>query len=63
MELREPFLGGFDFLSNTNNKEVSQHFCNSIDNFGKIAVRDSILYDKNITEKRIGMDILTGDEE
>ena len=63
MELREPFLGGFEFLSNTDNKEVSQHFCNSIDDFGKIAVRDSILYDKNITEKRIGMDILTGDEE
>lgn len=63
MELREPFLGGFEFSSNSDNKVISQHFCNSIDDCGKIGVRDSISYEKNITEKRIGMDILTGDED
>ena len=63
MELREPFLGGFEFSSNSDNKVISQHFCNSIDDCGKIGVRDSISYEKNIIEKRIGMDILTGDED
>ena len=63
MDSRKPFLGGFEFLSDYDNKAISQHFCNSIDDFGKIAVRDSILFAKGITEKRIGKEILTGDED
>lgn len=58
MENSEFFLGGLEIKED----KIKQYLCNSYEKDGKTYVRDEHSFDTNIIQKRIGKNILTGDE-
>lgn len=59
MEDRNIFLGSLEIT----NDLLKNRLCNSFEKDGKAYIRDEYSFDKNIIIKRIGKNILTGNEE
>jgi hypothetical protein len=59
MEDKKIFLGSLEITNNI----LKNRLCNSLDEDGKAYIRDEYSIDKNIIIKRIGKNILTGNEE